>query len=642
MPAALKARRPNPKSSYFEIPVQDMTAGLDLRKAATLVDADRARVLRNFSLREPGALTVVPGWRSHSTASLGSGRPQGGQRIYLGSAAPFTLAAWNGGVYKPNDAGVWGSAVSTGWATDTELFFPYDRDLVAILDGTTAAKKSTNGTDWTGLGIAAPSVAPTAAAAGGGSLIDAHTYEFSYSGVDDELLAESNESVRVTQAVSGGNLTVDLTIAHHTDAQVDKLNYYARDVTVGETVRRKVGQIVNPAVTQVVSIASNTWASGDEAPSDHDLPPLLSFGVAWKNRFWARHATVKNRLHFTQVYEPQSWPATYYMDIPLERGDDIAATLPVGDALIVFGLIKIYVVTGQTSLDFEVRPAGASQGGAFGPRAVDAAEGGAVHVCSEGVFLFDGATDRLLSDAIDNYTPTAVGWRKYVSAASAGDLAKTPICYNAATKEVAIGVTNLYPFGVPGEWVLDLHRTRQVTSAFATQVPAWTTTDRPAGGYIRWDGNEPTQGDRGRLFTWSQTIGKLFEERTGTTADGSDLTATYTGPTFALGGRVARIIDGAVEVEPHSGTFGLELLVDNVSFGSQTVDIAGSPGAEYGSAIYGTSTYGGTGRKRVPLMFPLEAEGLTCAITGTYVGQEAFRWYTYTLGVNPEAMGRGF
>jgi hypothetical protein len=78
------------------------------------------------------------------------------------------------------------------------------------------------------------------------------------------------------------------------------------------------------------------------------------------------------------------------------------------------------------------------------------------------------------------------------------------------------------------------------------------------------------------LFSWSQTIGKLYEERTGTTADGADLTATYTGPTFAMGGTIARFVDGAVEFEPHAGTFGIELTVDNRTFGSQNVDISGT------------------------------------------------------------------
>ncbi len=636
MGSAVHARRVSPKGNYFEVPVDDLSAGLDLRKAPTLLRSNRARVLRNFSLREPGALNVWPGWASFSSSSLGSGRPQGGQRIYLGSASPFTLAAWGGSVYKPTDGGVWGSAVSSGWSSANEIFFPYDRDMVAILDGATAAKKSVDGSTWTTFGIAAPAVTPTSATAAGGTLVNGNTYEYSFTGRDDGLTVESNESARGTRATTGAGQKLTVTLTGPTDTQVDTLVLYVRDVTAGETVRRKYGTVANPGagLTTTIDILANTWGSGTEAPSDHDVPPLLSFGVVWKNRWWARHATIKNRLHFTQIFEPQSWVVDFYLDIPFERGDDIAALIPLGDTLLVFGQSRIFLIIGQTSLDFEVRPSGASQAGALGPRAVDVVEQGAVHAAADGIFLFDGATDRLLSDDIDTFAPTATGWRKYITAASAADLARTPICYHQTAKELAIGVTNLYPFGTGGEWVLDLNRTR------LQDVPAWTTTDRPAGGYIRWDGNEPTLGNRGRLFTWSQTIGKLYEERTGTTADGSDMVATYTGPTFAMGGKYARIVDGAIEVEPHAGTFGIELSVDNVSFGSQNVDISGSA-AEYGSAVYGTSTYGGTGRKRSVLTFPLEAEGLTAGITGTYTGKEAFRWFTYMLGVVPETISRG-
>ena len=636
MASSVRAQRVSPKGSYFEVPVTDLSGGLDLRKAPTLLKPNRARVLRNWSLREPGALNVWPGWRSHSTASLGSGRPQGAQRIYLGSTTPFTLAAWSGSVYKPTDAGVWGSAVSTGWSAATELFFPYDRDVVAIFDGTTAPQKSVDGTTWTTFGIAAPSVAPTAAAVAGGALVVATTYEFSYSGRDDGLTVEGNESTTVQQATAGANLTIRLTLGKHTDPQVDTLVVYGRDVTAGETVRRKIGTVANPAgATTTYDVTANSWASAVEAPSDHDVPPLLSFGVVWKNRWWARHATVKNRIHFTQVFEPQSWVADFTIDIPFEKGDDIAALIPLGDTLLVFGQSKVFLILGQTSLDFEVRPSGASQAGALGPRAVDVVELGAVHAAAEGIFLFDGATDRLLSDDIDSFAPAAIGWRKYVTAASAADLSKTAVCYHQAAKELAIAVTNLYPFGTGGEWVLDLNRTR------LQAVPAWTTTDRPVGGYVRWDGNEPTLGNRGRLFSWSQTIGTLCEERSGTTADGADLVATYTGPTFAMGGKFARIIDGACEVEPHAGTFGVELFVDNQSFGSQNVDISGSAAA-FGSAIFGVSTFGGAGRKRSVLTFPLEAEGLTCGITATYTGQDSFKWFTVTLGMSPELLARGF
>jgi hypothetical protein len=632
MPATMKAKS---AGAFKLLTVDDMTGGLDLRNAPTLLKANRARLLRNFSLREPGALSMVPGWRTFSTTSLGAGRPQGGQRIYLGSTTPFTLAAWNGGVYMPTDAGVWGAAVSTGWSTTTEIFFPFDRDIVAVFDAVTAAKKSINGTTWTTFGIAPPGT-PTGANLAGGSLVASNVYEFSYSGRDDGLVAESNESVRVQHTPAGANLSVRLSLPFHTDAQVDTLIIYGRDVTAGESVRRRIGTVANPGVgSATFDVTSNSWASGVEAPSDHTVPPLLAFGVVWKNRWWARHATVKNRLHFTQIFEAQSWPATFYIDIPLERGDSIQALLQLGDTLCVFGQSKIFLVIGQTSLDFEVRPAGASQAGALGPRSVDAVEDGAIHASADGIYLFDGATDRLLSYDVDGFAPSAVGWRTYITTASAANLEKTALVYHQAAKDVGIAVTNLYPFGTPGEWILDLNRSR------LQETSAWTTTDRPIGGYLKWDGNEPTAGNRGRLFSWSQTVGTLYEERTGTTADGADLVATYGAPTFTMSRYVTQFPDGILEVEPHTGTFGIELLVDDRSFGSQTLDISGNASV-YGTAVYGTATYGSKSRKQIPVTFPLEAEGTTVSLLGTYTGRESFRWFSFALRMSPDREISGF
>lgn len=627
------------------VPVEDLSGGLDQRSAPTLLGPTRSRVLRNWSLRTPGALIVFPGWRSFSTASLGAGRPQGGRRIYLSGATPFTLAAWSGNVYKPSDAGVWGSVVSSGWSASNSVFFPYDRDIVAIIDGATAPKKSVDGATWTNFGIAPPLAAPATALVAGGSLVNGSTYEFSYTGRDDGLLVEGNESPTVQKATTPGNLTIRLTLTFHPDTQVDTLVIYARDVTAGETVRRRVGTIANPGSgTTTFDVTANIWGSGTEAPTDHTVPPNLAFAVVWKNRWWARHATIKNRLQFTQIFEPQSWGDDFFIDIPFEEGDDITAILPLGDTLLVFGQSKIFLVIGQTSLDFEVRPSAASQAGALGPAAVDTVEDGAIHAAAAGIYLFNGATDRLLSFDVDGMTPSAVGWRSYITGASASDLAKTPLAYYQATKEVVIGVTTLYPFGTPGEWVLDLNRTRMQNYSPkgypVPSVPAWTTTDRAVGGYIKWDGNEPTLGNHGRVFSWSQSIGTLYEERTGTSADGADMVATYLGPDFAFSGRIARVTSGAVEFEPHAGTFGIELQMDNRGFGSQNVNINGTT-AVFGTAVFGTSVFGGPSRIRRPLMFPLGAEGLSANITGTYTGQESFKWFTYKLGIMPESVERG-
>jgi hypothetical protein len=607
--------------------VDDLSGGLDLRRAPSLLKPARARRLRNWSLEEPGALLTFPGWLTRSTTSLASRRLQGGQRVYLSGVTPFTLAADNGSVYIPSDAGVWGASVLSGLHATNDVFFPYDRDMVAVFDGSNVPKKSTNGTAWTQMGITPPPTAPTASAVAGGSLTDASTYEFSYTFVDTALGAESNASTTVQQAVAGANLTVRVAVTASADAQVDEIWIYARDVTGGETIRRKVGTKAN--TTGNFDVTAENWSSAVEEPTDKTVPPALAFGVLWKNRWWARHATVKNRLHFTQIFEPQSWPALYFIDIPFEKGDEITALIAFGDTLVVFGQTsKPFLVIGQTSLDFEVRPSAAAEAGALGPRAVCLIENGILHAAAEGVYIFDGVTDRLLSYDI------APGWADLVSGASTAALPKVPMVYDRTRKEVRVAVPRLYPYSTAGEWVLDLNRTR------LQEVPAWTSTDRAIGGYIPWDGNESTLGNRGRLWSWKDATAELCEEAIGSTADGDDMVCDYEGPTFTTGLPVARFIELYGEYQPTSGTFGLEVLVDGVTVSTPTVSISGNL-STYGTSLYGTGTYAGAGRKPFVKMLPARAEGRSIHLKATYNGQARYRWFSYATSVVAEAAPRG-
>ena len=53
--------------------------------------------------------------------------------------------------------------------------------------------------------------------------------------------------------------------------------------------------------------------------------------------------------HFTQLFQPQSWPSSYYIDIPFERGDAIQALVPLGDSLLVFGKLANAAVASRTT-----------------------------------------------------------------------------------------------------------------------------------------------------------------------------------------------------------------------------------------------------------------------------------------------------
>jgi hypothetical protein len=637
MAKAAKTHPARVGKAYQILPVIGPSAGVDLRTSPTLLGTDRARSLVNFSLTEPGALVVRPGFQRFSTASLGSGRIQGAARVYLNTALPtaastaFTLVGFGGGIYNQTDAGAWVSTVASlsGLSTN-EFSFPADRDLVAVLDGaSTRLSKSTNGSSWTRFGIAPGAAGPTLSTVSSGT-VSSGEYQIAYTYKDRDLAYESNGSSLYSTLTATDTGEIKVIVPNSTDPQVDAFVVYARKVSAGETVLRKVSsQAQSAGANSTFLITSTAWLSNDEIPTDHNVPPVLSFGVVWKNRWWARSGTVTNRLHFTQLFLPQAWPALFYIDIPFERGDGIQAIVPLGDTLLVFGSTKIFVILGQTSLDFEVRPTIASEDGALGFRCCAAIENGVVHVGASGVYIFDGTTDRLLSFDLEP------AWRDLIGNASLADLQKVAVTYHQPQKELRIAVPRRYPSGTYGECVLDLNRTR------TTNQPAWTATDRTIGGYVAWDGPETQAGNRGRLFSWHSSVAMLFEEATGTSANSSNLTAEYEGPGLTLGAHRARWVDLRGEYEPHSGAMAVEPVIDGVSQGSQTVSI-GSGLAQYGSAQYGTATYAGAGRRQFYVMLPLGADGRTFVLKVIYVGQEQWKLFSYHPGLVPETASRSF
>lgn len=629
--ARLKSRSPLASRRYQTLEVSDLTGGIDLRRSISLVSAERARTLLNVSLTNPGELVMRPGYLAFSTTNLGNSRIQGGGRIYLGSTT-MTRIAWNGAVYGVSDAGILNSTALYSTVSDvTEVYFPYDRELVAVLDGVNRPRKSTDGVTWTRMGI---DEGPPSTVSGGSSAGAMSTSEFevAYAYKDRGTGHLSNGSSGSTISFTSSG-TIAVQVPNSSDAQVDAIVLYARNKTAGETVFRRVSSAaIQGGASSTYTINSSAWSANSEMPTNHQVPVALTYAVSWKNRWWGLDPTVGNRIRFTELFRNQAWPSLYFIDIPFERGDEITAIVPQGDTLIVFGQSKVFVIIGQTSLDFEVRPSAGAQAGCFGPRAVAVIENGVVHAAAEGVFIFDGASDRYLSFDIEP------AWQDLLINSAASALSRIAMTYHFPTKELRIAVPRRYPSGVVGEFVLDLNRTRE------QEQPSWTATDRTIGGYIICDGDEQSGGaqHRGRLFSWhSSTQATLWVESTGTTANGADMVGEYGGPTFSLGLHRSRLINVRGEYEPHAGTFSIEPVMDGLSQGGHSIAI-GSGLATYGASVYGTATYGGAGRRMWHHMMPLSAEGRTVQLTWRYVGQEAFRVFTYTLGIIPETGARGF
>lgn len=621
MANSLKTRSPRVARTPQLLPVEDLTGGVDLRRSQTLMGANKARTLKNFSLEEPGALIVAPGHVAASSVSYGS-NPTGGQRVYLASTA-FSLFAQDGSVFRPTDAWAKGAAVHSTISTANQTFFPYDRDLVAVMDGANRPRMSTNGTTWLLMGIDAPSsVAALSSIAGS---LSSGEFEIAYSYKHRGTAHESNVSSGSTitlQASSGGGIAV--VISPSTDTKVDAAVLYARHkIPDGETVLRKVS---SGAVGSTMSITSSAWTANDEAPTNHNAPVAgLKFATVWKNRWWAPDGTVGNRLRFTEIFQPQSWPSNYYIDIPFEKGDSITATQALGDTLVVYGQSGGFLVIGQTSLDFEVRPSQGMDSGAFGARCTAKIEQALTHVSADDVTSFDGAGDRSLGFDIQ----PAI--RDLVSNSANADLQKIATVYDPLRKEFRITNPRVYPTGTRGEWVLNLDRTRENEGA-----PAWTTTDRDAAFYIHWNGNEPTAGNRGRLFFVPSTGGFVYEQTsTSAAVNSSNVTAEYEGAALSLGTHRGRFVDFHCEYEPHGGSFSVEPVVDGVSQGSLALSI-GSGLSLVGSAVIGTSAISGAGRRKAYIPLPIGTEGRTLVTKLTYIGVERFKIFNYAFGVVPE------
>lgn len=623
--ASLKTRGALTAKRQQLLEVSDLTGGLDLRRSQTLLGPTRARMQSNVSLEEPGAWTVRSGYRQASTASMGA-NPTGGQRVYLSSRV-FTLLAQDGAVYKPTDAWVKGAAVYSTISTGNMSFFPFDRDLVAVFDGAHRPRMSTDGSTWLLMGTDAPILGPVLSSIAGS--LSSGKFSIAYTYKHRGTLHESSispESTKTLTASTGGGLR--FTPVASTDGKVDAVVAYARHVAPdGETVLRKAS---SGPVGSALSITSSNWVSNDPAPTNHGVPPTgLRFGVVWKNRWWAVDQTISNRLWFTEIFQPQSWPADFYLDLPLEKGDSLAAVQPRGDTLMLFGQSGKFAVIGQTSLDFEVRPMTGANSGAYGPRCVAAIEQSVASISADDIVGNDGASDRSLAFDIQ---PAVRDIAQNVAGATQARIATV---YDALRKELRIAVPRVYPTGSVGELVLNLDRTRE-----SDGVPAWTTTDRDIAFYIPWDGNEPTAGNRGRLFTIPSTGGPIFEEHSSNSgANSSNLTAQYEGPALSLGVNRARIIGTHVEFEPHGGSFSVEVVTDGVAQGPQALNI-GANLSRYGTATYGTATYAGAGRIKAYVNQPQSADGQVVVTKLVYIGTEQFKCFSYAHVIVPEPRPR--
>lgn len=100
-----------------------------------------------------------------------------------------------------------------------------------------------------------------------------------------------------------------------------------------------------PRAYNVNTAAFGTWAG---------TPPNGQILASWKTRMWVSGVSAQpQRLYYSDVNNPESWPANNFIDIKSvdDDGDDILGLAVVGENLIVFKRNSVWVVFDPVSLE---------------------------------------------------------------------------------------------------------------------------------------------------------------------------------------------------------------------------------------------------------------------------------------------------
>ncbi len=98
---------------------------------------------------------------------------------------------------------------------------------------------------------------------------------------------------------------------------------------------------------------------GGTTTSDILAAPSAYLLSVWRDRvFAARTATNRSRLYYSDKFSVDSWPATHFIDINPNDGDEIISLLSGATSLLIIKQHRTYYVQGYEHEDFMVMPAG--------------------------------------------------------------------------------------------------------------------------------------------------------------------------------------------------------------------------------------------------------------------------------------------
>ena len=86
-------------------------------------------------------------------------------------------------------------------------------------------------------------------------------YAFTFTYKDRDQAYESNAPTESTITLTGSSGSVTVVVPNSTDAQVDAIVVYARKVSAGETVARKVSSLAQSGGVSSTLVVTSTWGA---------------------------------------------------------------------------------------------------------------------------------------------------------------------------------------------------------------------------------------------------------------------------------------------------------------------------------------------------------------------------------------------
>jgi hypothetical protein len=363
-----------------------LSGGLNLLAPGDLLDTPYSVACKNWRVDSAGALRS----RNQENLVANVGGAGAVHTLYLANQSDRWIGKGTG-LYKGT------TSIAAGFSGEP-LGLVYFQEALWVMD--TSVRGSYHGATWYASYLpTAPAGAPTAAADAAGVLSGDLSYYVTF-GTD--TYGETNPSPAGTVTVT--DKQVSLTgIPTSADARVTKRHIYRGGGALGAIYR--VGTIHDNVTTTYTDNEDDESVArlGIQMEEDNDAPPA---GQGMAGPYFGRLlAWIGNRLYWSKMNQPQSWPGAAADDgnhAPVgDDGENIVAVRCRGRAARVYKDRSIWKLVGDPD-DLEAGlEQSASEVGLIGKRAICSVGHIDYFQAEDGIYAFNGDTAVKISQAID-------------------------------------------------------------------------------------------------------------------------------------------------------------------------------------------------------------------------------------------------